>query len=109
MSPVRPSDQREGLKGPAAAIASHLVGVAFDGVGLNGLEPLTSALSGGVIKPEMGSRHRVCVHGNPSLLAGAMRRKAPSLALTKPDDLLTTRRFTPADQSMPLAGLVPYC
>ena len=44
MSPVRPLDQGEGPEGQDAAIASHLVGVAFGGVGLSGLEPLTSAL-----------------------------------------------------------------
>jgi hypothetical protein len=46
VSPVRPLDHGEGFEGQDAAIASHLVGVAFDGVGLSGLEPLTSALSG---------------------------------------------------------------
>jgi hypothetical protein len=46
VSPVRPLDQGEGFEGQDAEIASHLVEVTFDGVGLSGLEPLTSALSG---------------------------------------------------------------
>jgi hypothetical protein len=46
VSPVRPLDQGEGFEGQDAEIASHLVDVTFDGVGLSGLEPLTSALSG---------------------------------------------------------------
>jgi hypothetical protein len=46
VSPVRPLDQAEGLEGQDTENASHLVGVAFGRVGLSGLEPLTSALSG---------------------------------------------------------------
>jgi hypothetical protein len=46
VSPVRPLDQGEGFEGQDAEIPSHLVEVTFDGVGLSGLEPLTSALSG---------------------------------------------------------------
>jgi hypothetical protein len=58
VSPVRPLDQGGGLEGQDAAIASHLMGVAFDGVGLSGLEPLTSALS-------EWSRHALCCRQPP--------------------------------------------
>jgi hypothetical protein len=46
VSPVHTLDQGGGFEGQHAEIASHLVEVTFDGVGLSGLEPLTSALSG---------------------------------------------------------------
>jgi hypothetical protein len=57
VSPVRPLDQGEGFEGQDAEIASHLVGVTFDGVGLSGLEPLTSALSGEHGRRPDGSFH----------------------------------------------------
>jgi hypothetical protein len=46
VSPVRPLDQGQGLEAQDTELGPHLVGVTFDGVGLSGLEPLTSALSG---------------------------------------------------------------
>ena len=46
MSPVRPLDHAEGLEDQDMELASYLVAVEFRGVGLSGLEPLTSALSG---------------------------------------------------------------
>jgi hypothetical protein len=67
-----PLDQGQSLGGKDAAIASHLVGAAFDGVGLSGLEPLTSALSGevmGVARPPPARRGRP---GRSGLIHGAV-------------------------------------
>ena len=72
MSPVRPLDQGAGFEGQDAEIASHLVEVTFDGVGLSGLEPLTSALSGevmGVAQPPPTRRGRP---GRSGLIHGAV-------------------------------------
>jgi hypothetical protein len=45
VSPVRPLDHGGGIECQDAEVTSHQVGVAFGGVGLSGLELLTSALS----------------------------------------------------------------
>ena len=58
-------DQGEGFEGQDAEIASHLVEVTFDGVGLSGLEPLTSALSGEVLGSHGRRRPVEGVRGGP--------------------------------------------
>ena len=77
MSPVRPLDQGEGFEGQEAEIAPHLVGVTFDGVGPSGLEPLTSALSGGLAPHDMWDRDRGRVLGRPPLSAGKRGGRLP--------------------------------
>ena len=70
MSPVRPLDQGEGIEGHDAEIASHQVRVAFDGVGLSGLEPLTSALSGEVLAVAEPPRTRLGRPGTSTVIRG---------------------------------------
>ena len=77
MSPVRPLDQGEGFEGQDAEIASHLVGVTFDGVGLSGLEPLTSALSGGPAPCQVRDRHRGRVLKRPPPCMGRRGGRLP--------------------------------
>ena len=81
-------DQGEGFEGQDAEIASHLVEVTFDGVGLSGLEPLTSALSGevfGVARPPLIRRGRPgrsgLIHGSVGPLSSRTTSRQPVVTI----------------------------
>src|ERR671920_481859 len=61
----------------ASSEAFSLVGAEFGGVGLSGLEPLTSALSGGLATQEMHNPRGGRVLGSPSLSAGRCGGRLP--------------------------------
>jgi hypothetical protein len=78
VSPVRPLDHGEDLEGQDVELASHRVVVTFEGVGLSGLEPLTSALSGQrsnrlSYRPAMGGARRGHEGQGYLILAAALK------------------------------------